>query len=331
MRAENRVYQVWMKKIFAPEFFQPQPQPTSAFDIPSSSPSLVLALKSPEPQPAQNHSGRLHSVKNPESLQSLKNPELLLELKTLVATETSTTAQIIALLEEVERRQLHLEQGYTSLFAFAVGYLKYSEPQAQRRISAMRIIRNEPELKAKVESGAIPLTTLNQAARFFNQGDFTPAEKKAVILELEGLSTREIQKKLHPGEQEYKFWADEELQEDLRRLRDLYPNEPGLAGLIQKAAKLAIQSHANQKPTRPMPARPDSRVPSPELRQRIIERDKSCTYLHEGKRCGSTFALEIDHIHPWTLGGQTLETNLRLLCRAHNRYVARKNGLEWAS
>jgi hypothetical protein len=229
----------------------------------------------------------------------------------------------------------------------------------------MRVVRDQPELKAKLESGAIPLTTLNQAARFFNQGDYTPEEKKAVILELEGLSTREIEKKLHPGEQELKFWADEELQAELKKLRDLYPNEPGLAGLLKKAVQIAIQSHRTQKPKQGIPAnpeslarpvqpaspvppasqvppltqarpvshsrsasnRPDARAPGAALRRRIFERDQTCTYIHEGKRCGSTFALEVDHIEPWALGGPTAEENLRLLCRAHNRFVARQNGL----
>ncbi|MBI3016565.1 MAG: HNH endonuclease [Deltaproteobacteria bacterium] len=32
----------------------------------------------------------------------------------------------------------------------------------------------------------------------------------------------------------------------------------------------------------------------------------------------------IDHIHPWSLGGDSTPENLRLLCRTHNQWRAEK-------
>jgi 5-methylcytosine-specific restriction endonuclease McrA len=40
------------------------------------------------------------------------------------------------------------------------------------------------------------------------------------------------------------------------------------------------------------------------------------------ENCGSTFALEIDHIHPKALGGSSDAENLRVLCRACNQRAA---------
>ena len=46
-----------------------------------------------------------------------------------------------------------------------------------------------------------------------------------------------------------------------------------------------------------------------------------CSYVdrHSGRRCGSRFLLEIDHIVPYALGGGAEPDNLRLVCQAHHR------------
>jgi 5-methylcytosine-specific restriction endonuclease McrA len=67
-----------------------------------------------------------------------------------------------------------------------------------------------------------------------------------------------------------------------------------------------------------------------EIKRRVFARDGGCcTYQDKktGKRCGSRFALEYDHIHPFAWGGETNETNLRLRCSRHNSYTATKQGL----
>jgi hypothetical protein len=255
-------------------------------------------------------------------MQNLTPSQLRHELKSLVARERETTFAILKHLEEIERRELHLEMGYPSLFAFATDYLNYSEPGAQRRISAMRAMRGLPDIQAKVECGAIPLTTLNHAARAFNRRPHSIDEKQALILSLEGLSTREIEQKLELRASTTTFSADPELQRDLTELQTLWGCS--LSEAIRRMAKQALKERA----TRTVPIRPHVRQPSPDLRRVIRERDRRCTFVGEGgKVCGSTFGLEIDHVQPWALGGETTPENLRLLCRAHNRYQARKDGL----
>ena len=46
-----------------------------------------------------------------------------------------------------------------------------------------------------------------------------------------------------------------------------------------------------------------------------------CSYVdpHSGRRCGSRYRLEIDHVVPFALGGATELANLRVRCRAHHR------------
>jgi 5-methylcytosine-specific restriction endonuclease McrA len=62
------------------------------------------------------------------------------------------------------------------------------------------------------------------------------------------------------------------------------------------------------------------------LRRFVIERDSSrCAFVSaDGHRCESTRRLEIDHIQPVALGGETKPDNLRLLCRAHNQHEAER-------
>jgi hypothetical protein len=59
---------------------------------------------------------------------------------------------------------------------------------------------------------------------------------------------------------------------------------------------------------------------------KVFTRDRGrCTYVGKtGKRCGSTQALQIDHIKPFTRGGTNAPSNLRLLCAKHNRLAAQE-------
>ncbi len=58
------------------------------------------------------------------------------------------------------------------------------------------------------------------------------------------------------------------------------------------------------------------------VRREVWRRDQGCcSYVdrHSGRRCGSRYRLEIDHIVPFALGGATELLNLRLRCKAHHR------------
>ena len=63
------------------------------------------------------------------------------------------------------------------------------------------------------------------------------------------------------------------------------------------------------------------------LRQEVMRRDAfCCSFIGEGKRkCGSMWDLEIDHVQPIGMGGETRLDNLRVLCRAHNGLQAQRH------
>ena len=58
------------------------------------------------------------------------------------------------------------------------------------------------------------------------------------------------------------------------------------------------------------------------VKREVWRRDQGrCSYVdpHSGRRCGSRYRLEIDHVVPFALGGRTELFNLRVRCRAHHR------------
>ncbi len=69
-----------------------------------------------------------------------------------------------------------------------------------------------------------------------------------------------------------------------------------------------------------------TRYISRETKLKVYKRDEGrCSYVSlEGKRCGERNFLELDHVHPWGLGGDSTTENLRLLCRPHNQWRSSK-------
>ena len=67
---------------------------------------------------------------------------------------------------------------------------------------------------------------------------------------------------------------------------------------------------------------PRSRYVPVAVKREVWRRDQGCcNYVdrHSGRRCNSRYRIEIDHVHPFALGGATEPGNLRLRCRAHHK------------
>jgi len=100
------------------------------------------------------------------SLKNKNNQTLILDLKDLVSRERQLLTEVLHHLREVEIRHLYLERGYSSLWAFATEELGYSESAAQRRIQAMRLLKEIPEVEEKIESGRLSLSVASQLHGF---------------------------------------------------------------------------------------------------------------------------------------------------------------------
>ncbi len=122
-------------------------------------------------------------------LSQLSDRDIVARLKTLVATERSHLVEILKHLSEVERRKLHLESGFSSLFEYCVSRLRYSHSAAGRRIAAARALRAFPGIDAMLASGDVSLTTLSMIARLL-----TPANKDSLLSRIRGKSQREVER-----------------------------------------------------------------------------------------------------------------------------------------
>ena len=208
------------------------------------------------------------------SLKSLKDHELLSATKSLAQRERSLQMQVLRHLAEIERRKLYCDLKYGSLFEYAVAELGYSEGSASRRIQAMRLLKEIPEVAPKIESGALNLSNISQAQSFFREQKkaqperpLNKEEKQQVLERLEQKSAREGQRILcaiggpaalprererivSPEHIEVSFVLNQELKNQLAEVRALLGPKGGhlsLAELVAEMARLSAERLAEQR------------------------------------------------------------------------------------
>jgi hypothetical protein len=131
-----------------------------------------------------------------------------------------------------------------------------------------------------------------------------------------------------------KFTASRDLRDKLEVARDLmrHANPEGdLAVVLERALDLLVaelqrkrQGRTRQPQKKPRPAK-DTQV-TRAARREVVARDGwRCAFVaEEGRRCDARGFLEFDHGAPKGCGGSSEATNLRVLCRAHNRLAAER-------
>jgi hypothetical protein len=205
-----------------------------------------------------------------ENIQSLEKSKILERTRDLAALERHTTLELIEHLREIERRMLFLELNYKSLFDFAVKHLGLSEGSAQRRISAMRLIRDVPEAKAKLESGAISLSNASQVQTAFrsSKSKMSVTEKKETLEKISGMTQRECQatllqlvpeaapklmereKQVSAEHFELKLVISKELHGQIEKLKDLLSQSlqgSGSSELIEYLVKQELKRQEKKK------------------------------------------------------------------------------------
>ncbi len=268
--------------------------------------------------------------------------------------EKEATLSVLHHLREVERRQL-FARTHSSLFEYVLS-LGYDSGSAHIRISAMRLLRELPELESSVEAGTLNISLLAQAQTFIRKEKIKGATKKREILQsVEGKSTRDAKRALlsqaktpedHLPERvrpvsethsEVRFVIDEVLLQQLKELQArLAHSHPGagLREVIAVAVKGELERRTPKRPKNDAKSADSlhahevtaqqSRPSLAEIKRIVWHRDGGrCGYADaQGKRCDSKHALEYDHLIPVALGGATTAENLQLRCRAHNRLAA---------
>ena len=291
----------------------------------------------------------------------------------LVRRSDEIASALLAHLAEVDERRLHVELGFSSLFAYCTERLGMSDSVAGRRITAARVCRKFPQVFARVARGELNLTTLcalnphlnpENAAELFeacgNRSRLQVDEILAARFPKADVRERVRVEALSPDRYGVQFTADSEFRELLERARALVSHQlPG--GTMNDVLKLALKALVRdtekrrfaigRKPRRvksvgrvqslkshsPGEYAPDEHaaeapeskstrhVPAAVARE-VYARDQGrCTFVaKDGRRCGSRVFVEIDHVRPFAAGGGATAANLRLRCRAHNQWHARR-------
>ncbi len=364
----------------------------------------------------------------PARLRALGNDELLSQVQLLVRRECVATIQILHHLNEIGRRRLFLDLGYSSLFDYCIRKLKYSPSAAGRRIQAARCIRRYPEVLELLRARELSLGTVALIAPIL-----TDENHASVLARVRGRSYREIERVVAEYKPPVAFRdrvrpvrvavsepkppavavsarvrdsmpaaspdpapgsaADlHSLADDAVAPTTCRPITPG-AGSVTTETKLLLQflvseacmaklnearallshrcpggsfgdvldavlsdyinrhSPAARKQRREARTatvidsketttsgdvvvaasnhsrrRECTRYIAADVRDEVFARDRNrCTYVaRDGTRCGSTYALQVDHVRPYAIGGTNDPANLRLLCAAHNRHAGER-------
>jgi len=102
-------------------------------------------------------------------LSSITDRELIARLEQLRGHERDAALELLHHLNEVERRNLYLRLGYSSLFTYCVGHLCYSESDAGRRVQAARCLHRFPRVATLLKSGEINMVTLGLVANIVTE------------------------------------------------------------------------------------------------------------------------------------------------------------------
>jgi 5-methylcytosine-specific restriction endonuclease McrA len=134
------------------------------------------------------------------NLKKLDDQTLIATTEKLVREERELLTKVLHHLREINHRRLFSALGYKSLFDFTVRRLGYPEDQAYRRIAAMKVVRELPEIEEKISQGRISLTHIGLAHSLFKQEkkiqqkEMSPQEKLAVFTQISGKSVRQAEK-----------------------------------------------------------------------------------------------------------------------------------------
>jgi len=281
------------------------------------------------------------------------------KLETLAKVERRISVKILRHLMEVEKRRIHLDMGYASLFVFLTKHLKYSDGSAYRRIEAMKILRDVPDLGQRITVGAISVTVAAEISRIVKIKKIKDVEAKRNLVEqFSWKNKREVEKEvariapreakpekireINSEESSLELTINKELREKLERLKALLSHKnPSLkmSGVLEIISDMALKQLekrtspksevASKKVTSPEIARASnnkkrSRYIPAETKRIIFQRaNHQCEFTTpNNKRCESKHFLEVDHKHSYSQGGGNEIQNLQLLCRQHNQRKA---------
>ncbi len=130
------------------------------------------------------------------------------------------------------------------------------------------------------------------------------------------------------------FTASAELRDKLKRLQGLLREDLAVvieAAVTEKLERLEATRFAETKAPRKSLAETDTSASSrymPAAVRRVVRRRDGgqCTFVNkQGRRFTERRGLEFHHDDPYGRGGDRSPSNVRLLCKVHNAYLAERD------
>ena len=273
------------------------------------------------------------------NLKHLTDKTLILDTKHLVSQEREITLKLLHHLKEIERRRLFSELKYGSMFEYLVKGLGYSEPAANRRLHASRLLKDLPQIEEKIADGSLNLTNLSLIGQLFKNENIQDKTEKIEILEkIENTTKRECEKELlkhtqnTPPPKENIKQVNSDLHVMKLNLKEetvilfneiksvLSHNRLSNDEMMNRIFKIALPIIKNKKFK--LNAKFTTPAASPSITRYVPNIIKKQVYARDdGKctKCNGSYKLEYDHIKPYAMGGESSLKNLRLLCFSCNQ------------
>lgn len=132
-------------------------------------------------------------------LKNMSDKSLLQASSGLVVDERERLPILLLHFFEIDSRKLYADQGYKSMYEFLAVEYKYSSDQAYRRLQAMRLLQDLPEIESKINSGDLNLTNISLMNKFFKEEEkyqdceISKQDKLHILSKIENKSTREVE------------------------------------------------------------------------------------------------------------------------------------------
>ena len=126
--------------------------------------------------------------------------QLQYRLGILIKREREVLNEILDLIIEADASRAYLELGYSSLFTWLTVHFQYCESSAKRRIDAARLRKGLPELREKIDSGVLNVTTMSKvqsairAEEKRTNSKMTVEQKSSVVEKIEGRTGQETER-----------------------------------------------------------------------------------------------------------------------------------------
>lgn len=267
-------------------------------------------------------------------------------------------AQLIGMLQELDRAKTYLHFEQPSLFAYATKCLKLSESVALTLIGIARKSMQVPELETAIEEKKINISNARRIVPIL-----TPENKAHWIEKATRLTQSKLDQELAvafpekaaPPKIKFKSESLARLEVDLskaalellKRAQEILSQETrqhvDVAGALETIVQEFVERRDPLKKaerardrkkrtaigvTRERPQKNMEKLHvlrrvqlNAQRKHEIVLRDAGqCTFLHsDGSRCPAKQWLDVHHLRPVGLGGGNAVENLRTLCAAHHR------------